>query len=205
MAQLGPDAIRILPSNATRRKGKNYSVIFITGNPGLIGYYRKFLTHLHAVLSTGDSTAEFTVRGSSLVGFEIEHGKRAWKGLGIGHDAPFNLAEVIDAAERNVMRCVEGDGDRGVILVGHSVGAYIALEIIQRHRRRLEDGKGRGQGKEPRIVGGICLFPTVVDIGKSEKGVMLTVSSPWESRCCPSKTSWLSQLWGFSVARSVIL
>jgi len=55
------------------------------------------------------------------------------------------------------------DGEElDVIVMGHSVGSYIGLELVQRHRRRLESGV-----KEVRIVGGICLFPTVVDIGES--------------------------------------
>jgi hypothetical protein len=174
MSQLPQDTIQILSSNSSRRRVKRYKIIFITGNPGLINYYEKFLTHLHALLSSSKANAEFTVCGSSLIGFEVGDGKKAWKSAGVAHDAPFNLAEVIDAAEKNVVRCIEDDSDCGVVLVGHSVGAFITLEIIQRHRRRLEAGNKKG--KEPRIVGGICLFPTVVDIGKSERGVVLTVS-----------------------------
>ncbi|KAF2434699.1 hypothetical protein EJ08DRAFT_549946, partial [Tothia fuscella] len=155
------------------------TIIFMTGNPGLIEYYRAFLNHLHTTLTTSSNlAANFNIIGKSLIGFELSNSqssnqRASWqKEAGLNHAPPFSLAEVIDAAERNVIDA-EGEGDR-LILVGHSVGAYICLEIAQRHRRRLEGGMDLREGEEPNIVGGICLFPTVVDIGESKQGVMLT-------------------------------
>jgi pimeloyl-ACP methyl ester carboxylesterase len=61
-----------------------------------------------------------------------------------------------------------------VILIGHSVGAYILLEVLRRHLER------RGKGCEDegfRVVGGVLLFPTVVDIGKSPSGLRASVSN----------------------------
>jgi hypothetical protein len=164
---------------------RRYKIIFITGNPGLIEYYRTFLTHLYALLTTSvagkKSDVSYSVSGSSLIGFEIPGGngggedrKGAWTKLGLKKGPPFGLTEVIDAAEKNVLlTCKGSEEEDGVILVGHSVGAYIALEIIQRHRARLEKEGNR----EPRIVGGICLFPTVTHISQSPRGKLLTVSS----------------------------
>lgn len=122
-----------------------------------------------------------------------EDQRKAWRNVGLKHDAPFGLPEVINAVEQNVLNiCSHSDNDDygdedqepGVILIGHSLGAYIALEVIQRHRLRLESlSKVVG---EPRVVGVIGLFPTVIDIGKSQKGKVLTVcdflffsSVPW--------------------------
>ena len=80
-----------------------------------------------------------------------------------------------------------------VILVGHSVGAYIAMEILQRHKHRLRKHdtaskgitKSNGEDKNKAmknvrdaidVAGVICLFPTVTHIGKSRNGRMFTVS-----------------------------
>ncbi|KKZ68271.1 hypothetical protein EMCG_06027 [[Emmonsia] crescens] len=70
---------------------------------------------------------------------------------------------------------------RGVklILIGHSVGAYIAMEVLRRHRENIKQkkpsapGEG-GSGGTMDIIGGILLFPTVIDIAKSSSGRKLT-------------------------------
>ncbi|KAL4900186.1 hypothetical protein BDW74DRAFT_102804 [Aspergillus multicolor] len=62
-----------------------------------------------------------------------------------------------------------------VILVGHSVGTYMAMEILRRHRERRASGSsGNDEEADFDIVGGIMLFPTVLDIAKSPSGQKLT-------------------------------
>lgn len=58
-------------------------------------------------------------------------------------------------------------GLKKVIIVAHSVGAYIALEVI----RRLRDE----ENANVEVVGGVLLFPTIVDIARSPSGIVLTV------------------------------
>lgn len=70
----------------------------------------------------------------------------------------------------------EGAKDLRVILMGHSVGSYMLLEIIRRVRAK---------GEEIRIVGGICLFPTVLDIAKSESGKIASVCTGHEFTISP--------------------
>ncbi|KAL1860173.1 hypothetical protein Plec18167_004287 [Paecilomyces lecythidis] len=64
----------------------------------------------------------------------------------------------------------ESSNRQKVILIGHSVGAYIAMEILRRHREeKVQDGE------EPfDIIGAVLLFPTVIDIAKSAAGKRLT-------------------------------
>jgi Lipid-droplet associated hydrolase len=57
-----------------------------------------------------------------------------------------------------------------VILVGHSVGTYMAMEILRRHREG-------GSEATFNIVGAILLFPTVMDIAASPAGKLLTVGA----------------------------
>ncbi|KAI9372526.1 hypothetical protein BJX61DRAFT_439268 [Aspergillus egyptiacus] len=75
-----------------------------------------------------------------------------------------------------------------VILIGHSVGSYIAMEILRRHREKqqqqqqqqsrhqMPEANGHRDDREEDfdIIGGIMLFPTVVDIAKSPSGRKLT-------------------------------
>lgn len=77
-----------------------------------------------------------------------------------------------------------------VILMGHSVGAYITMEIMRRRREKLKIAEKLCVGGTPRssdeydynyddgidVIGGVLLFPTVVDIAKSPNGRTLTVS-----------------------------
>jgi pimeloyl-ACP methyl ester carboxylesterase len=180
------DSIYIGNPSSKTTSSKKYILIFLTGNPGLIGYYDIFLSRLHALLGEDPGNDKknnitFEIYGSSLPGFETEElgdeekGRR-WKGLGLNHDAPFSLEETICAVEQNIFKIIknsEGDGagDANVILMGHSLGAFIALEIIERHRKRLEI-KQAVEG-EPGIVGGIGLFPCVFEMRQSKSGIRL--------------------------------
>ena len=152
----------------------SYVIFFVTGNPGLVEYYRTFLSHLYALLSASSSPSfrrtKYQVFGRSLSGFELDgDGSRSGCGL------PHGLQKQIDVTERELGKLVvtetatSGQPPR-VILVGHSVGAYILLEILRRHRERLLENPKDDAADCMRIVGGICLFPTVTHIAKSKSG-----------------------------------
>lgn len=181
-----------LPSYPRDGHGDKYILFFITGNPGLIAYYDTFLSHLHALLATSpvakSKNAIFDVCGRSLRGFEAggekHHGEHEWaaaNGTREETSPPFGLQAQIEAVEASVKALVkreiaEGGKAPKVVLMGHSVGSYILLEVLRRHRARL--AKGTSHGDEGLgIVGGICLFPTVTHIAKSQSGRRLTVSS----------------------------
>jgi hypothetical protein len=113
----------------------------------------------------------------------------------------YDLTEQIEFVERQLRNCVrrwrqsilQGDDYSSsesklawaepkaqVILIGHSVGSYIAMEVLRRSRERGEKSSGatnaHDDGDEMEIIGGVMLFPTVVDIAKSPSGRKLTVS-----------------------------
>lgn len=139
------------------------TIFFISGNPGLIGYYHPFLSHLAEYLT--DETS-FQIYGCSLGGFEI--GKDAPKELDLEDQIQFvqkSLASLMSEKTGINSASTGNDLDREkVILIGHSVGTYIAMEILNRHRDQPFD-----------IVGGVMLFPTVKDIAASPSGQKLTV------------------------------
>lgn len=166
----------------TKNPKRAYIVFFITGNPGLIEYYRTFLTHIYGSLTSSSfsslgSTA-FHVYGRSLSGFEASLAFKTAKSDHEGH-LPFSLQEQISKAQdelenlvREVKR-VQGTQDVRVILMGHSVGSYILLEVTRRLREKAKKEKDAVM-----VVGGVCLFPTVMHIAKSDSGKKATVSVP---------------------------
>lgn len=204
---------------------KRWLIYFVTGNPGLVGYYDLFLSHLHFLLTAHPTLAPrhaFDVFGRSLSGFEgrgmdavswpatAGGGPGKAKGNGNGKP-PFGLQEQIDGVEWALWDHVKGmreagedgsgsavlvngkgddDGDDEdeeprIVVIGHSVGAYMALEVVRRWREGLkkkqvgdkEEGVELGDDEQEggRIVGGVCLFPTVTHIAKSNSGLKLTV------------------------------
>ncbi|KAI2672733.1 hypothetical protein CBS147325_4239 [Penicillium roqueforti] len=158
------------------------TIFFISGNPGLIGYYHPFLSLLSKYLGEEEenspSLQSFQIYGSSLSGFEIdEHQPSPPPNNGVDLDLEGQIRFVQGklAALMGDQRSGNGNGkatvDAGarqkVILIGHSVGAYIAMEILRRHREASPESTFD-------IIGGAMLFPTVKDIAASPSGQKLT-------------------------------
>jgi hypothetical protein len=176
-------------SSLAKAADRTYLIYHITGNPGLIEYYRTFLTHLYGSLTTrlsisllesSASRPDFQIYGRSLNGFEVDGASSSSissEHVNAVKAPPYSLEEQIVQSQRVLEEVVEkltneGAKDVRVILMGHSVGSYILLEIIRRVRAKPEG---------VRIVGGICLFPTVMDIAKSESGKTASVCTECES------------------------
>ena len=174
--------IHLYNPTPTKNPKRAYIVFFITGNPGLIEYYRTFLTHIYGSLTSSSFTSPestaFHVYGRSLSGFEASFASRTAKSDHEGH-LPFSLQEQIFKVQdelENLVREVkrlQGTQDVQVILMGHSVGSYILLEVTRRLREKAKKEKDA-----VRVVGGVCLFPTVTHIAKSDSGKKATVSVP---------------------------
>ncbi|KAI9818416.1 MAG: hypothetical protein M1827_000475 [Pycnora praestabilis] len=166
----------------------DYHIFFITGNPGLISYYTTFLAHLSAILNTpspsqskldqylrgplrsqSQNPPKFHVFGASLAGFETSSH--------LPH--PLSLQEQIQYTESRLHEYVRlqraklqedmdgsSSGPVKIILVGHSVGAYILLELLRRN-----SDHGMADRNAMSMVGGVLLFPTVTHIAKSPLGL----------------------------------
>lgn len=144
-------------------------IYFISGNPGLIEYYRRYLTKLQDLLQSSSHHYDVTIWGSSHDGFEF-HDLHNRVNPG---QPPFSLRQEIDCVKtklslkaRQITSQSGDESDRSldVILIGHSVGSYMLLEVLE---------WWQSQAAEQAIYklrGGVCLFPTVVDIVKSAKG-----------------------------------
>ena len=154
---------------------QDYLIFMIGGNPGLISYYEPFLRTLHDLLcaSSAADSARFYVYGNSLAGFDnstLANGEES--------PVPLGLPEQIENTEDLIYnqisyyRKLEPDSIPKVILIGHSVGAYILLELIRRHKKRVE----HGVDEDFDLIGGVLLFPTIVNIAKSPMGLVASVS-----------------------------
>ena len=187
-------------TNSTRTsstsKTRSVLIYFIPGNPGLIEYYRPFLTHLRSTLEpvAASAGATITVAGNSLAGFHVD-GTRS-----TASDArtrlPLNLRQQIEDAERQIIRVSEAarasasddgslkkDQPVEVILIGHSVGAYIMMSLLGRQCHVAQAREAFAQ-QGTKIIAGIGLFPTVVDLYASPNG---------------RKASWIAYVPGFSL------
>jgi pimeloyl-ACP methyl ester carboxylesterase len=142
-------------------------IFFITGNPGLISYYDTFLSTLHLLLSNTATTASdlFHIYGQSLAGFEQDDKLPATRSV------PWSLDDQIEILLHVLNKQKILSGPRKdqpydtIILIGHSVGTYIIMEMLNRLRKSSSPLKLRGA---------ILLFPTVTHLAKSPSGVRLS-------------------------------
>lgn len=162
----------------------------------MIRYYHDFLSMLSDYLSSSrkdDSDASqdpgqsgsYVIYGKSLAGFGGENvdalngtaEERYLKATTAHSKKYYNLQEQIAFVEGNLLACVErwrsmqqnSDRKPKVIVIGHSVGGYISMELLRRHRERKDEAMD--------VIGEILLFPTVVDIAKSPSGVKFKLLS----------------------------
>lgn len=183
------------------------TIYFISGNPGLISYYHPFLSLLSKNLASVSFPGQdsFHIFAHSLAGFELEPAPSANTNIGTekaktkqpsgtSGDYYYNVEDQIRFVQARLeahmaaLRIEYGAsaGASGtdppsqrprVILMGHSVGTYIAMEVLRRHRENQTTTTAAAAAGDSSfdIVGGIMLFPTVIDIASSPAGQKLTV------------------------------
>lgn len=164
-----PSTLHYRTPTSSTKGNRTYIIYFITGNPGLIGYYTIFLSHLFALLTSSNAPLagiDILITGRSLSGFSVSGASRDTAAIGA---PPFTVAQQLDHSEAHIRQVVDGvrekDAERDVrvILMGHSLGTYMTLELVRRLKGKM------------RIVGGICLFATVMELAKSSSGVKFSV------------------------------
>lgn len=157
-----------LPSNTEKGVRKRALIYFICGNPGLIEYYADFLSHLRGLLHSTERAVAYDIYGRNLLGFSDDDHEP----FGDGSE-PWDLDGQVEGIFDDVaMRRVGGEvGDGGegvpydfVLLMGHSVGSFIAVEVFHRHMNKPE------RAPHLRLRHGFLLFPTLTHIGQSPSG-----------------------------------
>ncbi|KAL0333519.1 UNVERIFIED_CONTAM: Lipid droplet-associated hydrolase [Sesamum angustifolium] len=97
-------------------------VLFIPGNPGVISFYTDFLELLYESLG---GTASVTAIG------HISHSEKNWESGRL-----FSLQEQIDHKISFIEQELQ-DVEVPIVLVGHSIGSYISLEIFKRSQEKV--------------------------------------------------------------------
>jgi Lipid-droplet associated hydrolase len=111
----------------------------------------------------------FHIFGQSLAGFEDED---SFQNPNSCRSTPYGLQEQIEftfealKAQRISTGERKGDAFDSVILMGHSVGSYILLELHRMIRKDPSEIYSK-------VKAGILLFPTVTQIAQSPNGVKI--------------------------------
>jgi len=159
-----------------------YHIFFIPGNPGCVAYYQTFLATLHQLLNSPSFSARVAVYGRSLRGFELHASSNHSPLASRFREGPWGLQAEIEFSEALLQTYVtklakstttNPKQKPKLILIGHSLGTYIILELLRRRNERLRKARSKGEwcrDAEVEIEAAVLLFPTVVDIAKSPNG-----------------------------------
>ncbi|KAI1204570.1 uncharacterized protein F4807DRAFT_465481 [Annulohypoxylon truncatum] len=149
---------------------RNILIFFIPGNPGLVDYYEPFLSALRGLLDETASLqhARFQIYGQDLAGFRDDD-HEPFTQQRKPHDLEYQIQHTLTALSQ--LR-VESGSRKGfpydeVLLVGHSVGAYMTLELFHRLLRNQD------LAPQLNLTSGILLFPTIHHISSSSNGQKL--------------------------------
>nr|OQO19277.1 hypothetical protein B0A51_12722 [Rachicladosporium sp. CCFEE 5018] len=162
-----------LRGDSTISTARHILVFFVPGNPGLISYYSHFLITLRSLLLNDTKNASpstvYHFHGASLAGFDLAQDSRAVRS---SHkkSLPLGLVDqVLDTkerlhltVERVAKECDVPVHDINVVLIGHSIGAYICLEILSQLQIARDS--------QLNVSASLCLFPTVFELAKSPMG-----------------------------------
>ncbi|KAK5167547.1 uncharacterized protein LTR77_007246 [Saxophila tyrrhenica] len=185
---------------------QNVLVYFIPGNPGLIEYYSAFADYLTRALEKENKDTLYHFMGTSLPGFHVnpQPDDEVDK-------LPLSLEEQVGLAANFIAVAARHDqelfrrqcetsglprpGPLPVILVGHSVGTYITLQTIAR-RQAQQKNESAAEEADFEIVGGICLFPTIIDLAKSPTGKQVNwlATSPYLAPTLQTLTKLLTTI-----------
>ena len=141
----------------------HFHIFMITGNPGCIGYYNEFLSLLWDNLGAARNAADVFIYGTSMSGFTTDDDSGG-SVLGLQEQIQFLEMRLGRYMDRHLGE--EAKVEHKVVIIGHSVGAYIGLELIRRHQEKVKMGLDRGWD----ILGYVGLWPTVTHIGQSRRG-----------------------------------
>lgn len=148
-------------------QSRDILIFFIPGNPGLVDYYEPFLSGLRTLLDATASIqhSRFHIYGQDLAGFrDDDHEPFTTKRK--PHDLEYQIQHTLAVLKglRIESGPRQGSSYDDVLLIGHSVGAYIALEIFHRLLQNPD------AGSDLNLASGILLFPTIEHIARSSNG-----------------------------------
>lgn len=159
-------------TNSNHVSQQHVLIFFVPGNPGLIGYYAPFLSALRDLLDSSSSLANttFHIHGQNLAGFS-DQDHEPFTSQNKPYDLEYQIQHILKIVSglRITSGPKQGQPYDHVLLMGHSVGAYIVLETCH---RVLHDPS---LAPESRFISGILLFPTIERIADSSNGWKLNM------------------------------
>lgn len=162
--------VTLLPPSDDARK--RVLIFFVPGNPGLVEYYRHFLDIIRKRLNDNAShtDTQYYISGASLAGFDVSPGSRqtpaASQGLPLSLDA--QVEDVYTRLQSTVARLRKENhiqDDLPVVVIGHSIGAYMVLETVAKWQKLAQQGP-----TNMKLSAGLCLFPTIYELNLSPTG-----------------------------------
>ncbi|KAF8463680.1 hypothetical protein BDZ91DRAFT_731417 [Kalaharituber pfeilii] len=174
-------------------------ILFLPGNPGLIGYYHSFLIHLaslihspahdtgHAISILGVSHAGFSSSvvkdggkdGSLMEGWRERRKETKYYSLKLQILLKLDLLEHLSTVSSSPFYPPDSTTLKPplkVLLMGHSVGSYICLSLLHSYLLKFPSTPTSIPSTRPNftIHGGTLLFPTITHIALSPSGQKLT-------------------------------
>ncbi|KAG7289362.1 hypothetical protein NEMBOFW57_005729 [Staphylotrichum longicolle] len=155
-------------------------IYLIPGNPGLIAYYEPFMKALRQLLNEKEAKegchSAFHIYGRNLLGFDdADHTPLFGTTTPSGAPTePFTLEDQIvhacaSVAHVSLTTLPNNRPFSSVTLIGHSVGAYIALELFHRHHLSSSSTPLRAVP----LHSAVLLTPTISHIARSRSGQKL--------------------------------
>ncbi len=166
-----PSCLSYPPSkNRITASTRHCLLYFIPGNPGLIDYYEPFLSTLSGLVDNNVSSVDgsditFHIVGNNLIGFDDADHEPFTEA-----NPPFNLDAQIQASLRHISALRIEAGPRAgapfdhVVVIGHSVGTYITLELFRHHAERPQ------VAPHVKFTSAVLLFATITHLAQSRRG-----------------------------------
>eukprot|EP00002_Diphylleia_rotans_P029727 TRINITY_DN6072_c0_g1_i1.p1 TRINITY_DN6072_c0_g1~~TRINITY_DN6072_c0_g1_i1.p1 ORF type:complete len:491 (-),score=98.56 TRINITY_DN6072_c0_g1_i1:142-1614(-) len=131
------DVFRLRPMS-TASSQSPVKIVFIPGNPGILDFYVPYLRQLHSVFMNHDV-------------FAVGH--LGHNTVNRGSSQLFNLEQQIQHKISFLQSIVDEDASSRFILIGHSIGAYMCLKVMER-------------STDIRVLRSLLLFPTIEEMAK---------------------------------------
>ncbi|KDQ63374.1 hypothetical protein JAAARDRAFT_29400 [Jaapia argillacea MUCL 33604] len=130
-------------------------ILFIPGNPGLLGFYPPFLSDIHA--RARSSSTPLAILAHSHIGHSpgVEDTETRYTLDSVGLTA--QVASAIEAVD--LIKDTFGNNTK-IVVIGHSVGSWITLKVL---KSRPED-----------VTEVFLLFPTISQIASTPNGHRLS-------------------------------
>jgi len=145
------DIVRKLAKSGTSSTSSNLHIIIFPGNPGTASFYTPFADALYSYFSTNELSDRIFVSVVGHVSHSIESASSSSKIHSLQDQLRYKITYITDILKSN--------DSIQVVLIGHSVGAWLAVESASRLPAHYQK----------RVIGIVSLFPTLINISTTRR------------------------------------